>query len=587
MEQPVPTSQRITNHRLYRTVDLGVTHLVLFASPVLELSYFLDVLPTLPPPGLILRIDLLAALFFSIDWLLNLRHQGWRYLRTPDSWINLLACVSLAAEWLLTVSGIANPRVLRLLRGYRAVLRLTLSSRGNRATTGVLGAQALPEMTNDDTWFALGILSLLSLIGQFPDDSHTGLSACLRELAAYLGFLALIRWKRNKNIQIMEKNIGAKLQRANRQVVNRMKEIPGLENVEHTFEEEAKTWPEKQHRVMNELDVMVSAVTLIMQNLQRFISRRTFLEAKGEQVLPRDQPVTLIFTDVEGFSTITEAMQEALLPVLARYLGTLHRVMAAHGGDIDKFIGDALFAYYFDAEAPWRSANSAFDSVLMILDQIDDLQRRPDWQALFDQPGWRTHSRFRTRFGLHLGTVIAGAVGSPERADSTLIGDDVNIAARVEALNKKYGSQVMMTESFFQALSPNRQRRCQRLDRVSVAGRGQPFQVYILPTEPHPPGYESAYQQGLEHYLKGDWNTAHAHFTRAAGLHPADRPVRAMLERIENTDAHWPTVSGYLDDVPDRESSETARSELDHQTEKTGYAAPRKWRETPWWQHEK
>ncbi|MBL8673064.1 MAG: adenylate/guanylate cyclase domain-containing protein, partial [Alphaproteobacteria bacterium] len=528
----------------YERLNLAATLVAVFAAPVAGLIASLA--PTLAPSlgqsidphatrRVVLAIEAGCSLVFLCDIAIGWKAQGRSYLARPAPWVNFLAILSVAAEVLIAGFGVANARILRALRTVRIVARIGLLMT-RRPQDSVLGAEALRRMNDNDTWFALALLLLLSGLGHFHPLDHAAVDDFAIEIAIYGGFFLAVRAKGYLNERKIEEVFIGRLRDANQRVIDRMREIPGLGDAHLALRERAAELA-RGGKAMNEIDVMVESVGMIMANLRRFISHRTFREAKGEQVLSPERPVALLFTDVEGFSRIAAAMRTGIVPVLQRYFGAMSDGVHTLGGDIDKFIGDAVFAYFDDPADPRNAANKAFDAVIAMTVSCDAMQEAENgWHALFDGHAVPSEQRrIRTRFGLHWGTVLAGPIGSDRRADSTLVGDAVNLAARMESANKHYGSYCLMTQSLYEHLSPDRRARCRLVDRVTVQGREhEPLAIFVLDFAPVPSGLREAFSAGVEAYLSGDWQSAHAALLscREHVAHldlPPDGPTEALL----------------------------------------------------------
>ncbi|MEM7522153.1 MAG: adenylate/guanylate cyclase domain-containing protein [Pseudomonadota bacterium] len=541
--------------------------------------------------GVGFAVEVGATLFFLLDLAVGFAARGRAYGTTSTCAINVLACASVAIELLVGQFGLANPRILQVLRAVRVVAKAGLLVRGG-ATDSVLGAEALKRLNEQDAWYVLALLLLLSALGQFSVGVYDGWPDAAVEIAVYLGFFLAVRWKARRNIREIDAVFIGRLRDANGRVLERMQEIPGLEDAEAIVKDHTAQLA-KDGKPASEIEVMVIAIGMIVGNLRRFISRRTFAEAKGDVVLPPNRPVALMFTDVEGFSRITESMRQDVIPVLKWYLGDMSQGVAEYRGDVDKFIGDAVFAYFQDAAAPDNAANLCFDATIQ-LDRHCRLlgEANAEWGALFGgNQEWDAFKHFRTRFGLHFGYVVAGPIGNENRADSTLIGDDVNISARLEALSKKYRSYTLLSEEFFDRLSADRKAFCRRIDRVTVAGReNRPFNLYTIEEVRKPDDYYMRYDEALDLYLRGEWQSAHGRFRAAqdvltnAGAAPCPI-VTAMMERIEANRSFWFRAVDHMHARAPDVVDEALKARLIATRETLPFIAPSDWQGH--WPHEK
>lgn len=184
------------------------------------------------------------------------------------------------------------------------------------------------------------------------------------------------------------------------------------------------------------------------------------------------QDVSLLFSDIEGFTTIAEGLP---LDVLARALGLYFAVFARSvhhaGGIIDKYVGDGVMALW---NAPVACSAHPVRACEAILTCLRDTER------LFASDAWRGQGlpRWRTRFGLHRADASVGHFGAPDRMSFTAMGDGVNLAARLEGLNKQYGTQVLVSAAVERDARGTLDFR--RLDRVAVKGKSEAVEVFEL-----------------------------------------------------------------------------------------------------------
>ena len=171
--------------------------------------------------------------------------------------------------------------------------------------------------------------------------------------------------------------------------------------------------------------------------------------------------LTIFFSDIQGFTAIGEAMEPtALVEHLGSYLDEMTRVVQAAGGTIDKFMGDGILAFFNAPRDLPDHAAAACRAALACQARLDELAA-----------GWRAQGRapFRARIGLHTGEVLVGNLGTPERFAYTVIGDAVNLASRLESANKRYGTDILVSDATRAAAGPGFEWRT--LDRIAVVGR--------------------------------------------------------------------------------------------------------------------
>ncbi len=160
----------------------------------------------------------------------------------------------------------------------------------------------------------------------------------------------------------------------------------------------------------------------------------------------RRQPVAIMFTDIDGFSGLSEAMApDDLLAQLSRYFATISDEILASGGTLDKFIGDSVMAFWPLPPGDRACADAVCRAVLQASRRIDELNR------VFAAEGRPVLS---TRFGLNAGEALVGSVGTEDRMNYTVLGHVVNVAARIEQLNKDYGTRILVGGALRDAAGP-------------------------------------------------------------------------------------------------------------------------------------
>jgi adenylate cyclase len=234
--------------------------------------------------------------------------------------------------------------------------------------------------------------------------------------------------------------------------------------------------------------------------------------------------VTILFADLAGFTGLSETMgPEDLIYLLNEYFSAMTQIILENQGTLDKYIGDAIMAFW---GAPLPLDDHASRACTAALQMQAAMARLQEDRQNLGQP------RLASRVGVHSGRVIAGNVGSKYRFDYTVIGDAVNLASRLEGLNKFYGTEIIASESTRQCLASLFLWR--ELDQVRVKGRVQPVTIYELlgPDAPEgPPPWLGLFEAGRAAYLERRWNEAESRFQGVLSLRPDDPPARLYLER--------------------------------------------------------
>lgn len=268
----------------------------------------------------------------------------------------------------------------------------------------------------------------------------------------------------------------------------------------------------------------------IKGTMARFMSERVLEKVMnaGESVLGgASQDVTILFSDIRNFTGLSETMSpRQMVETLNDYFTEMVDVIFERGGTLDKFIGDAIMAVFgapfTTPEDPDKAASAAIE-MMTRLDAFNARQRT------------RASPMLKIGVGINSGAVVAGTIGSPRRMDYTVIGDQVNLAARIEAANKFFGTKILVSENTARRF---RQSYCMReIDRVKVAGRQEPVSLYDIldhhseKSFPNAEDVISAYGDGLQQYRKRRWNEGAKYFAEALQANPDDRPTQIFLHR--------------------------------------------------------
>ena len=248
--------------------------------------------------------------------------------------------------------------------------------------------------------------------------------------------------------------------------------------------------------------------------------------------------VTALFSDVEGFSALSEELSaKRLIGLMNEYLSAMTLALHEEKGTLDKYIGDAIVTMF---GMPYPVDDHAARACLAALRmQERHAELREAWKASGDWP--LAVTEMRTRIGINAGMAVIGNMGSSIRFNYTMMGDTVNLAARCESGAKQYGVYVMVTGAVLKAALPHMpELRHRQLDRIIVKGKSEAVDIFELwDGTVDPTGSEAcrnAYEAGLAHYFAGRWEQALAQFEASAPLEPhADyaktTPSAVMLER--------------------------------------------------------
>jgi adenylate cyclase len=184
--------------------------------------------------------------------------------------------------------------------------------------------------------------------------------------------------------------------------------------------------------------------------------------------------VTVFFSDLRGFTTLSEKMEpEVLSEMLKEYLSEMTQIVFQHKGTVDKYIGDCVMAIW---NAPFEDPDHAVNAVRTALDfQERTLEVSAKWEA-------KIGGKIRNGCGINTGEAVVGTMGSRQRLEYTAIGDTVNLAARLESITKDYNSSIVISESTHEYVKGQFMTR--ELGAVTVKGKTKPVKIFaVLPTD--------------------------------------------------------------------------------------------------------
>ena len=244
------------------------------------------------------------------------------------------------------------------------------------------------------------------------------------------------------------------------------------------------------------------------------------LQAQAEEI-------TLMFTDISDFSAITERVAPAeLMKQLSEYFDCIAAIIHRHGGTIDKYIGDSVMAFWGAPARDSRQAEHACTAALEIEAAVKKLNTR-----------WVTENsdQFKTRIGINTGISLIGNFGSSDRFNYTAVGDSVNLASRLEGLNKIYGSEVIVSESTVAVAGKGFIFR--PLDLVAVKGRKKSVRIFQLLGRADDQKAEQfnrlvqMAEKALESYLNRQWRESYEQFQQILEILPEDAAAEMYLTR--------------------------------------------------------
>lgn len=259
---------------------------------------------------------------------------------------------------------------------------------------------------------------------------------------------------------------------------------------------------------------------------------RTLIQEGGNVTLGGERrKLTIMFSDIESFTSVSEKMESgALMNHLSSYMSELSDIILAHKGTIDKFIGDAIMSFWGAPEKDPKSAQNACKAALLCAHHLVDLNKKWEEEKL---------PRLNTRFGIDFGEVIVGNMGSSDRMNYTVIGDHVNLASRLEGINKLYHTTIAISETVHKEVDKLFLTR--PMDIVAVKGKEKGVLIFELVAQLGEDPLLKATQeqiewcelttQAFEKYLHQDWEGAIKVYEKVLVLKPADPLSVLYIER--------------------------------------------------------
>jgi adenylate cyclase len=254
----------------------------------------------------------------------------------------------------------------------------------------------------------------------------------------------------------------------------------------------------------------------------------------AETVAGGRRQMTVLFADLVGFTSLSERLTPSLMvALLNRHFGLQAMAVQEHHGVVDKFVGDSIMAFWgAPFVKPTEHAVLACRAALAQLVALDTLRRElPEITGLR-----RDAPKVELRIGICTGEVVVGNIGSENTRSYTVIGDTVNLAARLERANRVYGTQILIGETTAQAIGQEFETR--EIDIISVKGKTETTRIFELLAAKAQFSRElerlrERYEQGRRAFLAKEWDRAEASFRECLQLRPNDGPSQALIQHIE------------------------------------------------------
>ncbi len=283
---------------------------------------------------------------------------------------------------------------------------------------------------------------------------------------------------------------------------------------------------------IDEISGMVSSFVSMkkgLTNFQKYVPSKLVNELIESNQLAtvggQKKELTVFFSDVENFTNISESMEpEELVTQMNDYFSAISNTILENEGTLDKYIGDSVMAFWGAPVENPNHAAAACRSALICQELIFNLCHK-----------WSREGKpvFKTRIGIHTDNVVVGNVGYEKRINYTVLGDGVNLASRLEGINKFYGTQIVISQNTFRQVHEKFHTRM--LDRITVKGKSQPVHIFELLAERGKLNKKELssyklYEDGLNCYFAQNWDDAIDFFQQVLA-EKDDSPSKIMIAR--------------------------------------------------------
>lgn len=306
-----------------------------------------------------------------------------------------------------------------------------------------------------------------------------------------------------------------------------LEEHPSI--MQHLFFDLVSKMRTSQVRRVDQQTALADAESMLDKIVSPAVREQVLKQADPEELL-RGTLVdsAILFYDIQGFSSIAEQIGPAeLLQTLNAHLTHINDAVEQYGGTIVNYIGDAVLAIFNTPVKIAYPSDAAFLAFRAARARLAKLSEELEEQGL---------RAFQLRAGIHQGEIVAGAIGSHNRFNFTVLGNAVNLTARLEGLTRHYPVEVILSGDCYEQLSPEAREHALHMDRITAKGLTQPLDIFTIAdlSEQHRQQYEAA----LDKYLAGDFTEAAVLFS-IVGLELADHMQQRSTELAVSTDK-WP-----------------------------------------------
>lgn len=320
--------------------------------------------------------------------------------------------------------------------------------------------------------------------------------------------------------------------RLSQPIVLLSREVDKVRQLDFSKEERVCSRIKEIYRMDEAISLLRSAVQSFTRYVPKEIIRGLFSQNKEIKLGGEKMEVTVFFSDIEGFTSITEEQPtDKMMDLLAKYFDEMSKIILASQGTIDKYIGDSIMAFWGAPEPLPQHTAACAEATLRCHHFVKQFNKRSKEKNL---------PLFKTRFGINAGVAIVGNIGTPERMNYTLIGDMVNAASRIQSTNKIYGTSILIGQAAKKQLDDRFITR--PIDVVEVKGKKEKIPLYelvamkggdkeLLPTAEELELTER-FGKAYDAFHSGKGEEAKQLFIQLHQDFPNDKPTKIYLERL-------------------------------------------------------
>lgn len=299
-----------------------------------------------------------------------------------------------------------------------------------------------------------------------------------------------------------------------------------LENA-RLYEDVKNALQQEQRARKSEEQINTVIRRFVPDEFLKILGVENFTEIRLGDNIERD--MTVLFSDIRAFTSLSESMSpEETFRFINSYLSRIGPIVRESGGFIDKYIGDAVMALFEEPDQAIRAARA----MILQLKQYNDDRQKTGYDPV------------RIGIGVHTGPLRLGIIGEEGRIEGTVIGDTVNLASRLESLNTRYGTSIIVSDSTQEFMKDSSLFHFRALDRVRVKGKKNELWIHELRLNPSSANNERIYDQALKAYQAGSLEECKEHFLKLRANSPDDPVIEFYLQRLKQLEEqgipeHW------------------------------------------------